>query len=66
MSITRVFAIVAEGDVVATIVVPETSPNHQLLWAGLSSNPIVVESTETPGVRLGWTYDGATFHAPTE
>lgn len=64
MPITRRFAIIADGDVVATIIVPETSPNHELLWAGLSSNPIIVEAIDSPDVGLGWTYDGTNFNPP--
>lgn len=64
MSTTRTFVIVTDGDVVATIIVPETSPNHELLWAGLSSNPIIVEAIDTPNVGLGWTYDGENFNPP--
>lgn len=58
---TRIFSIVAEGDVIATISVPSTSPHYEMLWAGLSSSPIIVESTDTPAVSIGWTYDGVSF-----
>jgi hypothetical protein len=37
------------------------------MWAaGLSSNPTVVEVTDSPEVLPGWTYDGTSFHAPEE
>lgn len=58
------FAFVVDGDVVGTIHIPNTSANHERLWAGLSSNPIVVESTPFPDVQFGWTYNGTTFIPP--
>ena len=62
---TRTFAIIVEGDVIATIIVPETSPNAEMLWAGFSSNPIIIEASDTPGVGLGWTYNSdGTFNPP--
>jgi hypothetical protein len=60
----RTFAFVVNGEVIGTIMVPDTADSHQRLWAGLSSNPIVVESTATEGVQYGWTYDGTNFIAP--
>jgi hypothetical protein len=57
---TRIFAFVVDGDVVATFHIPSGAQNHARLWAGLSSNPIVVESTH----NFGWTYDGQNFIAP--
>jgi hypothetical protein len=61
---TKVFAFVVDGDVVATFHIPNVAPNHERLWAGLSSNPTVIESTDTPGVDFGWTFDGQNFIAP--
>jgi hypothetical protein len=61
---TKIFAFVVDGDVVATFHIPDTAPNYERLWAGLSSNPIVVESTDTPDVQFGWAYDGQNFIAP--
>jgi|NOAtaT_7_FD_contig_61_2684316_length_721_multi_2_in_0_out_0_1 hypothetical protein len=60
----RSFAFIVDGDVIGTIHIPSTGVNHQRLWAGLSSNPIVVESTNFPDVQFGWTYDGQTFIEP--
>jgi len=62
----RSFAFVVDGDVVATIHVPSIAANHERFWAGLSSNPTVVEATNVPGVDFGWTYDGQNFVAPSE
>jgi hypothetical protein len=62
--ITKSFAFIVDGDVVGTIHIPSTGPNHQRLWAGLSSNPTVVESTEFPEVQFGWSYNGSTFIPP--
>ncbi len=59
----KTFAFVVDGDVVGTIHIPSTSANHERLWAGLSSNPIVVESTSTPGVQFGWTYTDGQFNS---
>jgi hypothetical protein len=60
----RVFAFVVDGDVVATFHIPSDAPNHERLWAGLSSNPTVIDATETVGVQFGWKYDGQNFVAP--
>jgi hypothetical protein len=61
----KIFAFIVDGDVVATFHIPNSAPNYERLWAGLSSNPTVVESTENPTVQFGWTYDGQNFIAPT-
>jgi hypothetical protein len=63
---TRTFAFIVNEDVIGTITVPSTAPNHERLWAGLSSNPIIVESTATQGVQHGWTYINGSFVAPGE
>jgi hypothetical protein len=60
----RTFAAVVDGEVVATFHVPNVAANHERLWAGLSSNPTIVESTDNPDVYFGWTYDGQNFIAP--
>jgi hypothetical protein len=60
----RSFAFIVDGDVVGTIHIPDAAPNYERLWAGLSSNPIVVESTNNPAIQFGWTYDGQNFIAP--
>lgn len=60
----RTFAFIVDGDVVGTIHIPSTSPSHQRLWAGLASNPVVVESTQDPDVQFGWTFDGTKFYPP--
>ncbi len=61
---TKIFAFVVDGDVVATFHIPNNAPNYERLWAGLSSNPTVIESTNTPDVQFGWTYDGQNFISP--
>jgi hypothetical protein len=61
---TKIFAFVVDGDVVATFHIPDVAPNYERLWAGLSSNPTVIESTDNPNVQFGWTYDGENFIAP--
>lgn len=58
------FAFVVDGDVIGTIHIPSTATNFERLTAGLSSNPIVVESTHEPSAQFGWTYDGANFNPP--
>jgi hypothetical protein len=62
----RTFAFIVEGDVIGTITIPLEAVNSQRLWAGLSSNPIVVESTDNPDVKHGWTFDGTNFIPPQE
>ena len=61
---TKTFAFVVDGDVVATFHIPNSALNYERLWAGLSSNPTVVESTDNPTVQFGWKYDGENFIAP--
>jgi hypothetical protein len=61
---TKSFALIVDGDVVAVFHIPDVAANHERLWAGMSSNPIVVESTSNPDVQFGWTYDGQSFIAP--
>ncbi len=63
-SVIRSFAVIVDGDVVITMHVPPTAKNYDRVTAGLSSNPIIVESTSVPGVDFGWTYDGENFIAP--
>lgn len=62
--VTRSFAVIVNGEVVTTIHVPNAYPIHERLWAGFSSNPIIVESTHNPLVNYGWTYDGTDFIEP--
>jgi hypothetical protein len=62
----RSFAFIVDGEVIGTIHIPNTASNHQRLWAGLSSNPIVVESTNNYEVSYGWTWDGTNFIKPGE
>lgn len=57
----RTFAFIVDGEVIGTITIPAEAPNAERLWAGLSSDPVVVESTDTPGVMHGWTWDGKSF-----
>lgn len=60
----KVFALIVGNEVFGTLTIPDTAPNYDRLWAGLSSDPIVVDSTDTEGVTFGWTYDGTKFIAP--
>jgi hypothetical protein len=62
----RAFAFVVDGEVIGTIHIPSNAPNADRLWAGLSSDPEVVECTEIPEVSYGWNYDGASFLNPGE
>jgi hypothetical protein len=63
---TKTFAFVVDGEVVGTISIPSIAPNSDRIWAGLSSNPTIVESTDNPEVQFGWAYDGQSFVAPAE
>lgn len=60
----RTFALIVENEVFGTLTVPDSAPNHARLWAGLSSNPIVVESTGIDNVQYGWIYNGTEFLPP--
>jgi len=62
----KTFALIVGNEVFGTLTIPDTAPNHDRLWAGLASNPVVVESTGTEGVTFGWTFDGSNFIAPGE
>jgi hypothetical protein len=61
---TRSFAAVVDGEVVAVFHIPNVAASHERLWAGLSSNPTIIESTASPEVEFGWTYNGENFEAP--
>lgn len=60
----KTFALIVGDEVFGTLTIPDTAPNYDRLWAGLSSDPKVVESTGTDGVSFGWIYDGSNFIAP--
>jgi hypothetical protein len=60
----RNFAFIVDGEVIGVIAIPDVNPDHQRYWAGLASNPTVVDSTDMPSVEFGWTYDGQNFIAP--
>jgi hypothetical protein len=62
--IVRKFAFIVDGEVAGVIGVPNTFSDHEKQWAVLSSEPIVIESTNNPDVDSGWTYDGQNFIAP--
>ena len=62
----RTFAFIVNDQVIGTITIPEAAINSQRLWEGLSSNPVVVESTANPDVTHGWTWDGTSFISPGE
>lgn len=61
---TKVFAFIVGNEVFGTLTIPDHAPNYDRLVAGLSSDPVVVDSTSTEGVTFGWTYDGNNFIAP--
>lgn len=62
---TKSFAFIAEGDVFNrwNIEYTEGGPMEMLI-AGLSSDPIIVEVPEGIAVESGWTYDGTSFQPP--
>lgn len=63
---SKSFAFIVGEEVIGTIHIPNTSPNYERLWAGLSSDPIVVECTSTPDVKFGWGWNGNSFVSPGE
>lgn len=63
-STIRTFAIVVENDVIAAIHVPPTSSNADMLIAGFSSSPTIVEATGSGNVGFGWTYENGIFTSP--
>jgi hypothetical protein len=66
MSIKK-FAFVAEGDVFHTweVLIDEDGHGPEMLLAGLASNPIIVEVTNSDmPVGPGWTYDGTNLIPP--
>lgn len=64
--ITRSFAFIVDGEVVGTIHLPSNLSNYERLSAGLSSDPIVLEVSDIPGVSAGWVFDGQNFSQPQE
>ena len=63
----RRFVFIAQGDVFMQLVMQDDYDARAPMWAaGLSSNPVVVEVTDSPEVLPGWTYDVSSFHAPEE
>lgn len=58
------FAAIADGEVFGKITLPADDHNFELFKAGMSSNPICIESTNFPMVEVGWTWDGTEFHPP--
>lgn len=63
---TKIFAFIVDNDVIGTIHIPSDAPNYDRLVAGLSSDPIVLETTDTPDVKFGWIFDGTNFSEPSE
>jgi hypothetical protein len=66
MSIKK-FAFIAEGDVFHTweIAVDDHGHSLEMLLAGLTSNPIIVEVLDPDmPVGPGWTYDGTRLIPP--
>jgi hypothetical protein len=61
----RRFVFIAEGDVFMQLLMQDDFDKLAPMWAaGLSSNPVVVEVTNSPNVVPGWTYDGESFYSP--
>lgn len=66
MSENKIFALVVDGEVFGTLHFGPAAQNYDRMVAGLSSNPTVVDATDTPSVTFGWTYDGSRFNPPSE
>lgn len=60
----KTFAFIVEGEVVGTLSIPNSAVNYERLWAGLSSNPTVVEATNAENLEIGSTWDGESFSKP--
>jgi hypothetical protein len=58
------FALVVEEEVFGKITLAADDPNFEIFKAGMSSNPVCIESTDYPMVDVGWTWDGSEFHPP--
>ena len=69
MSLKR-FAFIAEGDVFSIFETdpdnPDYGPNAARIVAGMQSNPVVIEITDTPNVNIGSIWNGKEFIAPNE
>jgi hypothetical protein len=61
---TKTFAFVVDSEVIGTLTIPDTAVNAERLWAGLSSNPTVVDATDAAGLQIGWIWDGESFSSP--
>lgn len=62
----KVFAFIVDGDVFGTLHIPASVDSYDRLVAGFSSGASVVDATDTPGVKFGWTYNGSEFVPPSE
>lgn len=61
---SKTFAFVVNSEVIGTLTIPDSAINHERLWTGLSSNPVVVDATDASGIQIGWLWDGESFSSP--
>lgn len=61
---SKTFAFIVDGEVIGTLTIPDTAVNHERLWAGLASDPVVVDATDAANLQIGSTWDGESFSNP--
>lgn len=62
---TRLFVVIAEGDVFTKIVIPHDVEISARYYAGLSSDPTFINCTGL-GIKVGDTWDGTNFYRSTD
>lgn len=58
------FYLVSNDKTFAKIIVSTMHPNFETIVFALSNNPQIIDSTATPDVMPGWTFDGTSFLSP--
>jgi hypothetical protein len=58
------YALVSDLDVFGKMTLSADDPTFEMIKAGMESSPVCVESTSTPSVDVGWSWDGTEFHPP--
>lgn len=58
------FAAIANNRVFGIIKISSLSPEHDLVVAGMSSNPECIDASEYSDIEIGWTWNGEIFSPP--
>lgn len=55
------YACIAESEVFGKMTILDDDPHRDMFFAGMSSDPICIESTSQPMVDIGWKWNGQEF-----